>query len=375
MKRVVSFILATMFLASSVLATSTKDKLNQTKNELKGAQSALNENKAEQKDVLKEINNLDNSINTTERQINSIENEIEELEESIIITEENIKYSQEQYDEKYELRKNRMIAYYKNGNISLKDLVKDTQDPIDKMYMERVIEKIISYDTGLMEELEIEKQELEAQKTKLEADSTRCANLKTELEVKLAVLNDTVEVRTKYLAKLEKDQTALEKSVDDLNAEAKKLEKELAALASNSKTSKYTGGKMVWPLPGHYIITSSFGNRLHPVLKVYKLHTGVDLAGSGCNGDPVVAAAAGTVITAKYNSAYGNYVVIDHGGGITTLYAHSSKLLVKAGDKVKAGQEIMKVGSTGYSTGPHLHFEVRENGKYVDPIGKGYIKK
>jgi len=375
MKRVLSFILATMILASTVLATSTKDKLNQAKENLKDAQSALNENKAEQKDVLKEINTLDDSINTTERQISSIENEIKELEESIIIAEENIKFSQEQYDAKYELRKNRMIAYYKNGNISLKDLVADTEDPIDKMYMERVIEKIISYDTSLMEELEIEKQELEKQKSKLEEDSIRCASLKNDLEIKLASLNNTVEIRTQYLSKLEKDETALEKSIDNLNAEAKKLEAELAALASNSATSKYTGGKMVWPLPGHYVITSKFGNRLHPVLKVYKLHTGVDLAGSGCNGDPVVAAAAGTVITAKYNTAYGNYVVIDHGGGITTLYAHSSKLLVKAGDKVKAGQEIMKVGSTGYSTGPHLHFEVRENGKYVDPIGKGYIKK
>ena len=130
---------------------------------------------------------------------------------------------------------------------------------------------------------------------------------------------------------------------------------------------------MVWPLPGHYIITSPYGNRLHPVLKVYKLHTGVDIAGSGCNGDPVVAAAAGTVIKATWNTAYGNYIIIDHGGGITTLYAHSSKLLVIAGDKVEAGQEIMKVGSTGYSTGPHLHFEVRIDGKYQNPLD-GWIK-
>ena len=201
----------------------------------------------------------------------------------------------------------------------------------------------------------------------------RCADLKKDLEIKLADLNDTVKVRTQYLSKLEKDHTALEKAEKELNAEADRLTKELAAQASNSKTSTYKGGKMTWPLPGHYVITSKFGNRLHPVLKKYSLHTGVDIAVSGCNGDPVVAAAAGTVIKATYSKAYGNYVVIDHGGGITTLYAHSSKLVVKAGDKVSAGQEIMKVGTTGYSTGPHLHFEVRENGTYLNPLD-GWIK-
>ena len=130
---------------------------------------------------------------------------------------------------------------------------------------------------------------------------------------------------------------------------------------------------MTWPLPGFYSVTSYFGNRLHPVLKVYKMHTGVDIAGAGCNGKNVVAAADGKVITAGWISGYGYTVMIDHGGGVVTLYAHSQKLLVKVGDQVKAGQAIMLVGSTGYATGPHLHFEVRINGKYVNPLD-GYIK-
>ena len=373
MKRVWCLVLAFTILTSTVLATSTQNKLNQTKNEIKDIQSQINKNESEQKNTLKEINSLDSSINSTERQIDGIENEIEELEESIVITEENIKFSQEQYDAKYELRKNRMVAYYKNGNVSLQDLVNEAEDQTDKMYMERIIEKIISYDTSIMDELEFEKQELEEQKTKLEEDSTRYANLKQELEVKLASLEETVEKRSNYLSALKADHTALEKAEAEMQAEADRLAKEIAAQASKSTSSTYKGGKMTWPLPGHYVITSKYGNRLHPVLKKYSLHTGVDIAGSGCNGDPVVAAAAGTVIKATYSNAYGNYIVIDHGGGITTLYAHSSKLLVKAGDKVSAGQEIMKVGTTGYSTGPHLHFEVREDGKYLNPLD-GWIK-
>lgn len=373
MKKVWCFILAISILTSTAFATSTQNKLNQTKNELKDVQSQIKNNENKQKNTLKEINNLDSSINSTEQQIDGLEKEIEKIEESIVITEENIKYSQEKYDEKYELRKNRMIAYYKNGNVGLEDLMKKVSDQTDKMYMERVIEKIVSFDSSIIEELEIERKNLETQKEKLNEETQRCENLKSELEVKLAGLEETVEIRTKYLSSLKADHTALEKAENELKSEADKLAKELAALASKSSNSTYNGGKMTWPLPGHYVITSKYGNRLHPVLKKYSLHTGVDIAGSGCNGDPVVAAAAGTVIKATYSNSYGNYVVIDHGGGITTLYAHSSKLLVKTGDKVKAGQEIMKVGTTGYSTGPHLHFEVRKDGKYLNPLD-GWIK-
>ena len=104
------------------------------------------------------------------------------------------------------------------------------------------------------------------------------------------------------------------------------------------------------------------------------MHTGIDIAGAGCNGKNITAAADGTVITAGWISGYGNTVVVDHGGGITTLYAHAQRILVKKGDKVKRGDALSLVGMTGYATGPHLHFEVRENGKYVNPLD-GYLKK
>jgi murein DD-endopeptidase MepM/ murein hydrolase activator NlpD len=130
---------------------------------------------------------------------------------------------------------------------------------------------------------------------------------------------------------------------------------------------------MTWPVPSSYRITSSFGMRKHPILRKNKMHTGVDRGAD--KGASIVAANSGTVIMAHYDkNGYGNMVVIDHGGGITTLYAHASKLLVKVGDKVKSGQTIAKVGSTGLSTGNHLHFEVRVNGEPKDPM-KGYLSK
>jgi len=373
MKKLLCFILAFSMLFSTVIAATSKEQqLKDTKNSITQAQNQIKQNESQQKSVRTEINNLETNINTTEAQIDDTKKEIMQVEQIIKDTEEDIKITQANYDKNYELRKSRMVAYYKEGSVSLEESVSKIKNEPDKMYMERAIEKVVQYDTSLIDALERDRIALEEKKAKLDEENLRLASLKESLEVKLASLNATVEKRTEYLSVLKNDHKELEKSIDDMKAEADRLSKEIAA--AQSKNTKYIGGKMTWPLPGSYTITSPFGNRLHPVLKVYKLHTGVDIAGNNCNGKPVVAAADGTVIVSKYSNSYGNYIVIDHGGGITTLYAHSSKLEVSVGQKVKAGQEIMKVGTTGYSTGPHLHFEVRENGKYVDPIGKGYIR-
>ena len=376
MKKIVALIVAIIIVSSNVFATSTsiKNQLKDLNSQQKDAKNELNQNQADQKDVLKQIDKLDQNINTTETQIENTKNEISRLEKNIKIAEENIDYMQKEYDKKFELRKERVKAYYKNGSTSLRDIAYKTDDPTEIIYREKIIEKILKYDDDLMTEINEEKESINEEKIKLEEDKVACANLKSKLDVKLAGLNETVSVKTKYLTQLKTDQKDLERSIDEIQKKADELEAELKRIASSSTTSKYTGGTMTWPLPGYYGISSYFGNRLHPVLKIYKMHTGVDIAGAGCNGKNVVAAADGKVITAGWISGYGYTVMIDHGGGIVTLYAHSQKLLVKKGDTVKAGDVIMLVGSTGYATGPHVHFEVRVNGKYVNPLN-GYIKK
>ena len=163
----------------------------------------------------------------------------------------------------------------------------------------------------------------------------------------------------------------MQSKIDEYNNQINAIETEIKSLLLvASFGEEYKGGTMKWPIEGHYTITSNYGMRTHPITGVYKLHTGVDI--SATTGDNFTAIADGIVVKAGYNTAYGNMVIIDHGGGVQTLYAHGSEIIAQLGQEVKAGDVVLKVGSTGYSTGPHAHFEVRINGETVNPLN--YIK-
>lgn len=174
----------------------------------------------------------------------------------------------------------------------------------------------------------------------------------------------------KLIKEYDEDIKAQDAVIKQIEAQIKK-QKEAANAGAGNVTLTYDGGKFIHPCPGYTRISSEFGWRLHPTLKVNKYHNGVDLAAPYAT--PIYAAYKGTVAGAGYNSSMGNYVMIDHGGGLFTIYMHASKLLVSTGQTVTAGQNIALVGSTGRSTGNHLHFGVRLNGSYVDPMS--YISK
>ena len=153
--------------------------------------------------------------------------------------------------------------------------------------------------------------------------------------------------------------------LDELQADADRMTQTIINNGSSSSNSSYLGGQMAWPVPSSSYISSPFGYRIHPIYGYSKLHTGMDIGAS--SGSAIVAANAGTVISSGWNGGYGKCIVVDHGGGVTTLYAHCSALYVSVGQSVTRGQQIAAVGSTGNSTGPHCHFEVRINGSYVNP--------
>ena len=189
---------------------------------------------------------------------------------------------------------------------------------------------------------------------------------KDEVERTQIILENTLVVKNNYVTNLTKKEKDLQEQIDQSMVEMRNIEKEIVMLTTANIGTDYVGGVMAWPVPGYTRITSPFGMRVHPVTGIYKLHTGTDIgAPIGAN---FIAANDGVVIKAGFNKAYGNMVIIDHGGGVSTLYAHGSEILVTVGQQVKKGDPVLKVGMTGYATGPHAHFEVRVNGEYVQPL-------
>ena len=185
-------------------------------------------------------------------------------------------------------------------------------------------------------------------------------------KVTVALENSKI-IRNSYINKLTEEEKKTQDIIDECQAELNSLEAQIVAITTGNLSPDYVGGVFAWPAPGYTTITSRFGKRVHPILKVTSVHKGTDIAMP--TGAYIIAANDGTVIEAKYSTTgYGNMVMIDHGGGIVTLYGHGSEILVNAGQTVKKGDIIMKAGSTGWSTGPHLHFEVRINGTAVDSL-------
>lgn len=250
-----------------------------------------------------------------------------------------------------------------NGEVGILTVLFGSSDMSDFMTNLDMVQRIYDNDAEILENLENQYSQVISRKIELQTLKNNLLSQQAEESARQDALKTSKGVVQSKKSEVDKDNAVLSQQIDALNAEANALTAKILGLQGSGS---YIGGVMCWPSQASTRISSPFGNRLHPILKVYKMHTGIDIsAGSGTN---ILAANAGTVISAGWNNSYGYMVMIDHGGGIVTLYAHSSKLLVSKGDVVARGQAIAKVGSTGMSTGPHLHFEVRINGAYKNPL-------
>jgi murein DD-endopeptidase MepM/ murein hydrolase activator NlpD len=232
------------------------------------------------------------------------------------------------------------------------------------------ISQVSLYDYNILKELKSAREQVANLKQKLDKDLESNEAMQKEVNSQKETMETLVEEKSKQLSEYETTIAGQQAEVDkyaQAQAEAEAIIAAAEQAASTSATSTYTGGIFTWPAPGNYTITSYFGNRTSPTAGASTNHKGLDIACS--TGDNIVAAASGTVIVATYNYAEGNYICIDHGGGVVTVYMHNSQLYVSVGEAVTAGQTIAAAGSTGYSTGPHCHFGVRVDGTYVDPLG------
>jgi len=373
------FTLAILLIAitfSSVLPVMA-DELSDAKNKKASTDNRIADLKKKQQAELKEKARLEKEQQELTKQQNEEANAIEELEKQIAEAKEHLRQTElalaqatADYNQMNELVKTRLQVMYKNSETTMLDTLLSSGSVVEFYERLHYMQVISENDNKLMQQLEEARLDVELKKQMQEQAKEILEQKLGEREERLQQIKTSRARVEGEISRSKKEIQQLEKEIDKQLEESKRLESKIKTLMTKQK---YVGGSMTWPVPSSYRITSSFGMRKHPILRKNKMHTGVDIGAD--KGASIVAANSGTVIMAHYDkNGYGNMVVIDHGGGITTLYVHASKLLVKVGDKVKSGQTIAKVGSTGLSTGNHLHFEVRVNGEPKDPM-KGYLSK
>lgn len=346
-----------------------KQQLKEHNQKIQQNQQQLREVKKQKGSIVNQIEEIDNQISDSEDKIQTLKTQIAKLDNNVTSKEKELKEATEKAQDQEELFKKRVKAMYETKSVSKLSFLLDSDNVSDFLEKYELINKIANHDKEILNDYKDKQEQIKDIKEEIERALNDRQEAKQEEHDKSRILNVSRGNRTLFLERLDQTQEELEKSIDEELEQSNLIEQKIKEITKDT-TQKYDGSGFLWPAPASHRITSPFGNRFHPVLKKYKMHTGIDI-GVGY-GNNILAANGGKVILAQYWSGYGNAVIIDHGSGITTLYGHSSKLLVHEGQIVTKGQVIAKVGSTGISTGPHLHFEVRKNGSPVDPMG--YVK-
>lgn len=336
-----------------------QNQMNEASGQLEGVQNDLSEN-------LQQVQKLDERITETEQELNDLNIKITELQSSIDEVEANLNTAEQNYNSQKKLLDNYLIEVQESSDVEYLDVLFSSKNISEFLSSYFLISELASYEMDLLDDMQAKKKDIELYKMKLEQDREQLATIKANQSKTATILENTKSVRENFISKLSDQEKDIQSKIDEYNTRFEEINKEILELAQGSISAEYIGGELEWPVPGYTRITSKYGMRTHPITGVYKLHTGVDIgAPMGAN---FIAANDGIVTKASYNNAYGNMVIIDHGGGVSTLYAHGSEILVEVGQTVKRGEPVLKVGSTGYSTGPHAHFEVRLNGVVTDPM-------
>ena len=316
---------------------------------------------------------INSQITTTQSLISSLNTQISTLENQIATQESNIIKQQEEIDKQVAAFQQRIRAMYLAGNDSIASVLLGSTDFFDMLMKLELIERVSEHDNNMINELVALKNEFEATKLSLENNKKTLEASKADYDKNLTSLNSLYDQSADMIAFKKKQQSDYQSLSAAQKAAIEKAEKEVDRILweeARNNGGTFTGSFM-WPVPGYKYISSYFGWRTLWGQRDY--HRGIDIAGSNINGKPIVASAAGKVVIAKTgHPSYGNYVAISHGSGYTTLYAHASRLNVSVGQYVRAGEVIAYVGSTGNSSGPHLHFEIQKDGQLQNPLN--YVK-
>lgn len=381
---------------------NAQDEIDDLQDKAEAADEQIEEAEKIKADLEAAVAEMDKELTAAMEEYNGLKDQQSELQSEIESTEALLKDATEKEETQYDDMKLRIQYMYEVGNQSYLELLMSSDNILDFINNAAYIVELSLYDRDMLNSYQETKQQIADSKAKLEEDNKELLTLIDDAKTKFDEVNTLVEDKQEQveaykaeIARLEGNKEIYEDQIEEQTAIIAELERKAAAevqkpavnnssssssasggsgassensassSGGSSNESTSSGGGFVWPVPASSIVTSEFGYRYHPSTGKYHFHSGIDIGAA--TGSSILAAAGGTVTSAGWNSSMGNYVMIAHGSGLVTIYMHASVLCVSSGQTVSAGQQIALVGSTGDSTGPHLHFSVRLNGSYVSP--------
>ncbi len=383
---------AFFFIPASIEARAselTNDSIKQKEEEIENARELKNKLQSDLTDVkkIKEeleasknnltayVTQLDGQLTTIQEKIADLKDKMAEKEEEISVTEQELEAAVADQENQYDAMKKRIKFMYEKGDNLYMELLFSSSSFGEMLNKAEYIEMLSSYDRKMLDEYVATRKLIELYKEQLEEDRDYLVEAKAGVEQEEASLGELIDEKERTITEVSTDITNKEAAIAEYEADIaeqnetisaleKVVAEEKAKLAAENNL-RYDGGIFSWPAPSYTRISDDYGTRIHPILGVEQFHNGVDMAAPG--GSPILAAYDGNVVASDYSGSMGNYIMIDHGDGLYTIYMHASALYVSKGDFVTKGQNIAAVGSTGRSTGNHLHFSVRLNGSYVSP--------
>lgn len=362
-------------------AQDEKDAMMGTLANIRGQKADLEVAKDNLSDYVVE---LDGQLMTIQDKLTQLELRIAEKEQEVNQIKEQLEAAEEDVENQYASMKQRIKFMYERGNQAYISMILGAENFSEMINKAEYIEELSNYDRDMLVQYQNTKDTILILKEQLEAEEEALKASQDEATEKEGEMSDLIDRKQEQIKDYETNISNKEKAIKEYEAEIAAQNATIAALENQIARAEaelrnrdvsgneipvevpvYSGGAFCWPAPSYTRISDDYGNRIHPTLGVPQFHNGVDMAAPG--GSPILAAADGTVIAASYSSSMGNYIMINHGGGLYTIYMHASALYVSTGQSVTRGQKIAAVGSTGRSTGNHLHFSVRRNGSYVSP--------
>lgn len=383
----IAFSIINIFVCGNLYAATLEDyeqELEKIKQELKENNSKLTGVEKQINEYELEIVELDSKANEYAKELAQLQSKVDEVNEKVDGYEKDLQTASQSYNSAEDVYTTRLRVIYENGIPTIWDILFSSDGVSDFFSKLNVYNSILEYDKSLVTNIKSQKEYIDYVKKDIEVQKLQLEQLKYDVEKSTQALNDTITAKQNKKSELQSSKEYLTTIKSNLEAKQKqaqqKIDDEIARIEAEANNNpnagtSFTGSDFCWPVSGYTTITTRFGEIYNLVVSTGSAHTGCDIAGSGINGKPIRAIQSGVVTTATYGKyGYGNYVIINHGTNTTdgnryiSLYGHCSSLAVSVGQRVAKGQVIGYVGSTGNSTGPHLHLEVYRNGVRVDPL-------